>query len=108
MGAYADRVRTVGQSIAVVTAVSVEPWFPCGRPMSFTREAEGLQRTYRVSEVLDSWVRQRDWWADDLPLDASPDIWSYRVNAVSAYGHGALVLQVIAASGAWTLAGFED
>ncbi|MFF4777615.1 DUF6504 family protein [Microtetraspora fusca] len=97
-------MRRYDEEVQAVTEPDTSPEFPGGRPVRF-----GWRRsTYLVVSVEKSWASDREWWRDDLPYDAPPSIWNYKVLARSNRGQGILYLSYDAGHDQWLIRGVED
>ncbi len=76
------------------------------RPARFTWRG----RIYAVRSVLEHWVVNREWWREDDPGTAQPELEFWRVEASCGHGQapGTYELRRDMAAGAWTLRRVAD
>jgi hypothetical protein len=77
-----------------------------GRPARFVWRG----RPYAVRSVQEHWVVNRDWWRDEAPVAARPELQFWRVEAAGGQGQspGTYELRRDVETGTWTLRGIAD
>lgn len=67
-------------------------------------------RPYAVRSVHEHWVVNRDWWREDAPGEAQPELEFWRVEASADQGQapGIYELRRDVAAGTWTLRRVAD